>query len=295
MSLIFKHDDCLELIRELPDKSINAIITDPPYGYLKHKLDKPFDYQTLFKEFKRVLTDKGFLVIFGRGVMLAKWVVCLDSIGFNFKEEIVWDKSMGTVNPNAINRCHEMINIFGINGGVLNKVYENYIDTRLNEGKYDSLKRYLEAVIQDISKLENIEDFKKWRDTTTFDVKRTVKHKLSGMVQLKKQSTGKQGYNALTKGSILRSVINIPKEQYSYIHPTQKPIALLEKLIELTTQKGDVILDPFGGSGSLAIASYNLNRNSISYEIDQEYFEAATNRIKDTLGLFYELETNEAI
>ncbi len=62
------HGDCLDLIKEIPDASVDAVVSYPPYGYLKHRPDRPFDEDTLFAEFKRILKPAGAIVLFGRGV-----------------------------------------------------------------------------------------------------------------------------------------------------------------------------------------------------------------------------------
>ena len=85
--------DNSELITKMEDESIDVILTDPPYLYLKNqKLDRPFDEQLFFSECKRVLAKDGFIVMFGRGISFYRWNGILDSLGFVFKEEIVWDK-----------------------------------------------------------------------------------------------------------------------------------------------------------------------------------------------------------
>ena len=105
------NEDCLEGMKRIPDKSIDLIVTDPPYLYLNHKLDKSFDEDELFKEWLRVLKDKGFVVIFGRGESFYRWNTKLISLGFEFKEEIIWDKRKTTSSVLPIGRKHETISI----------------------------------------------------------------------------------------------------------------------------------------------------------------------------------------
>ena len=69
------------------------------------------------------------------------------------------------------------------------------------------------------------------------------------------------------------------------IHPTEKPVALIEKLIEMSTDPGDLVVDPFSGSGSTSVAAQNLGRNSLAFEIDPEHYERSTKRLEQT-GLF---------
>jgi site-specific DNA-methyltransferase (adenine-specific) len=80
-------------------------------------------------------------------------------------------------------------------------------------------------------------------------------------------------------GSSEKSIINIVHDRYSRVHPTQKPVRLLERLLALVGKEGDLILDPFAGSCSTAIACINTNRNYICCEIDEEYYSAAIKRV----------------
>ncbi|MEL5717246.1 DNA methyltransferase, partial [Treponema pedis] len=104
--------DCCELIKKLPDASVDAIITDPPYLYLKNqKLDTPFNEDIFFNETKRVLKDSGFIVIFGRGSAFYRWNTRLADLGFTFKEEIIWDKKMITSPVLPLSRVHETVSL----------------------------------------------------------------------------------------------------------------------------------------------------------------------------------------
>jgi site-specific DNA-methyltransferase (adenine-specific) len=70
-------------------------------------------------------------------------------------------------------------------------------------------------------------------------------------------------------------------EHYQFQHPTQKPVKLFKQLIELTTKEGDLVIDPFAGSGTTALACLELNRKYLCMEQDQEYFGVIENRIKN--------------
>ena len=90
--------------------------------------------------------------------------------------------------------------------------------------------------------------------------------------------------NKYNKGSVVKSIVSIfnsVKSTHTQIHPTEKPVKLLQILIELIDNQQDnfTILDPFAGSCSQAIACYNLNKNFIGCEIDKEYYDLAVNRI----------------
>lgn len=90
--------------------------------------------------------------------------------------------------------------------------------------------------------------------------------------------------SSMEVGASEKSIIKQARDHFSTIHPTQKPIRLIERLLALVTQPGDVVLDPFSGSCSTAIACVNTNREYIGFEIDKEYYEAGTKRLNDVLS-----------
>ena len=125
--ITFIHGDCTLLMKDIVSNSIDIILTDPPYKYLKNqKLDVDFDETIFFNEVKRVLKNDGFIVLFGRGVSFYRWNCILDNLRFTFKEEIVWQKQP-TSPAMAIGRIHETISIFQ-KEGVINRVvpFEKY-------------------------------------------------------------------------------------------------------------------------------------------------------------------------
>lgn len=91
-----------------------------------------------------------------------------------------------------------------------------------------------------------------------------------------------------------KTIVKQPRDHYSAIHPTQKPERLLERLLNLVSRAGAVVVDPFMGSGSTAIACLNSGRHFIGWEIDKEYFHGAEKRIaahQHEQGLFANTET----
>ena len=89
--------------------------------------------------------------------------------------------------------------------------------------------------------------------------------------------------SSIEAGTSEKSIIKQARDHYSAIHPTQKPVRLIERLLALVTQPGDVVLDPFSGSCSTAVACINNNRKFIGFEIDKEYYDAGIHRINETL------------
>ena len=141
-----KKGDCLHLLQEIPNSSVNCILTDPPYLYLKgQKLEKEFDEVNFFRECKRVLKDDGFIVLFGRGTSFYRWNTILSDYGFHFKEEIIWNKSYCSSLLMAISRVHETISIHTKKSGTINKVKVPYLEMKEHD---------IKSVIMDVNRLK---------------------------------------------------------------------------------------------------------------------------------------------
>lgn len=276
--------DCIELIMDIPDESVNVILTDPPYLYLKNqKLDRPFDEQTLFENSKRVLKKDGFIVLFGRGTSFYRWNTILADLGFIFKEEIIWNKIYNSSPVLPIQRFHESISIHTFCGHLNKNVTVPYLE----------VKQYnIDSIIGDIKRIKSALNNTKELDALNYFLTERIKpvlkrrnDKTSGCT-ISRNSTGLFNIPAsvlscISKGAREKSIIDCCHDRYKRIHPTQKPIRLLERILQLVSKDGDLILDPFSGSGSTAVACVNKCRNYIGFEIDEEYYSASVNRISN--------------
>lgn len=320
------NENCLEGMKRIPNNYVDCVLTDPPYLYLKNqKLDRPFNEEAFFREIKRVLKKDGFIVMFGRGTSFYRWNTTLADLGFNFKEEFVWDKCYCTSPLMAISRVHETISIHTLGNGKINKVKVPYLEMK----KYD-----IGSICQDINRMKSI-----LKNTKSLDavlkflennsriglykvesankfgvVKGAIKDPdrsvnvinsmVSGMkektiiredredcdtftkfkINADKRKTGDRSTNcmqSITFGMNEKSIIKETRDHYSAIHPTQKPVKLLQRLLLLASKIGDVVLDPFSGSASTAIACMNTDRKFIGFEIDKEYYDLSVKRIKE--------------
>lgn len=280
--------DCMRTMELLISKgiSVNAIITDPPYGYLDHKLDKWFDNNKFFELAYKLIKKDGFIIFFGRGVENAKRMVIADEVGFKFKEEIVWNKKNFSTPTLNLHRIHEMAYIFTKGKGSINKVYKPAINEIFEYDKDEYIKVLEEDItnlVSKINRISNFEEFNKWRSG---GIKRDRIDKFKVTVKDLNYSNDRNYavFNKYNKGRVVKSIVSIfnnVKNSHSQIHPTEKPIKLLQILIELIDNKQDnyTVFDPFAGSCSQAIACYNLNKNFIGCEIDKEYYDLAVNRI----------------
>lgn len=277
--------DCIELMKSLPDESVDVICTDPPYLYLKNqKLDRFFDEKAYFDQVKRVLKKDGFIILFGRGTSFYRWNTILADLAFTFKEEIIWDKLYTSSPVLPVSRIHETISIHTKGNGRINKHKVDYIDAK----GYDISK-----MIDDINRIktafnnnehfEKIEKYllKKKREDY-IDTRFATTHS----VTFSSKRLGSQVVNpvqSMVEGMNEKDIIRLRREHYHSIHPTQKPPRLLERLlalvckIEPNTPK-PLVLDTFRGSASTDIACMNFGVDCISFEIDDEYFEKGEER-----------------
>ena len=329
--------DNLEIMATLPDESIDVVCIDPPYLYLKNqKLERPFDEHKFFAECKRLLTKKGFIVMFGRGTSFYRWNTILDGLGFVFKEEVIWDKLYTSSPLLPLSRIHENIVLFTKKKGVINKRKIPYIEMR----RYD-----INSIIEDVKKLKttfkntkslnsvieflennkvpiDIPNRTERYDSDTFtkyntiatqdkqkgdrcvDVMQSIQFGMNekSIIRNYQEKTFKRKFRTtagetkefdrnetvmqcIAFGMNEKTIIKQVRDHYNTIHPTQKPVRLLERLLALVIPKDKprnevVVADFFAGSMSCMEAVHNMGMKGIATEIDQEYFERGKQRIE---------------
>nr|HPM11049.1 site-specific DNA-methyltransferase [Paludibacter sp.] len=311
-------------MRSISDESVDVILTDPPYLYLKNqKFDQEFDEELFFNEAKRVLKKNGFIILFGRGTAFYRWNTILDNLGFTFKEEIVWDKSYCTSPLMRISRVHETVSIFCKGKAGINKVKIPYLEMKGHD---------IDSIIQDIKRmrsiLKNSKSLKAVQDylennvltmdgvsiskgitrnkklkiadrsayvisnindglteksiiRTDYETDNVLSTTISSIVKVQNRNVAVM--NAIEQGMNEKTIIKEIRDHYSAIHPTQKPVRLLERLLALVLPKDvemPVVLDPFAGSASTLIAGINMGCDVIGFEIDKEYFNSGNQRFE---------------
>ncbi len=319
------NEDCIEGMKRIPDESIDCILTDPPYQYLKNqKLDIPFDEETFFNDVKRVLKPSGFIVMFGRGTAFYRWNTMLANLGFNFKEEIIWDKRYSTSPLLPLHRVHETVSLHCKGKGKINKVKVPYLEMKQYDidGLVNDIKR-LKTVFHNTKSLDAVMEFlennnreancsegqaPKLQHPMRYSLNRAaavmqgIKEGMNektiirsdrvktdnftkyGISMDGKQKQGNRCCNVMQSiffGMNEKSIIKERRDHYNTIHQTQKPVRLLERLLNLVCDTNTLVLDPFVGSGSTAIACMNTGRNYIGFEIDKEYYDNVCKRIAD--------------
>lgn len=249
--------DCCELMKKLPSASIDAVITDPPYLTTDCKMDIEFDLPVFCCEIKRVMRENAWLFVFGTLEMASEII----KNGFKRKFEYVWVKNhIAPVHHNTIRPgySHEII--------------------------YAFIK----------SEVKTYSDF-------CFDLEKLREYRLGrGYVRnhkLKKSNSDYQNENRLkpTAGTVAYSKFSYPttllfapnkptmSKTERNIHPTQKPLNLIEPLVKGYTKDAAVILDPFMGSGTTGVAALKFNRAFIGMETDEKYFIIAKKRIENII------------
>jgi site-specific DNA-methyltransferase (adenine-specific) len=247
-------EDCFETFKKIPDKSIDLILTDPPYGVTACKWDIVPDLDRLWIELKRIGKDNCAYVF------TSSQPFTTDLINSNrmwFKYEWVWDKIQGANFLNLKNRpfkTHENILVFS---GVNNFTF-NPIRTMRSAS---SLKRDPIGSSRTIKQKNNNAEY-------YGELKRTTGKPIS-------IDGGKHPIDILSFSTREAGIV------YKIKHPTKKPIALFGYLIKTYTNENDTVLDPFMGSGTTAIACINTKRNYIGSEINKDYYNIAIKRIED--------------
>ena len=316
--------DNLEVMATLADESIDVICIDPPYLYLKNqKLERSFDEQKFFAECKRLLTKKGFIVMFGRGTSFYRWNTMLDGLGFVFKEEVIWDKSYVSSPLMPMSRIHETVSILTKKEGVINKVKIPYLEMKGNDidSIVTDIKR-LKTTFKNTKSLNAVLEFLENNKVPT-DKDNVISTSISSVIKTQDRCASVMAgiQNGLNEKSIIRTdkgaefkkgvsitkggnqldrcvnviqgigfglnektIIKQVRDHYNTIHPTQKPVRLLERLLALVIPKDKplneiVVADFFAGSMSCMEAVHNMGMCGIATEIDQEYFEKGKQRI----------------
>jgi site-specific DNA-methyltransferase (adenine-specific) len=264
------NDDCLKVLPTIPDNSIDLILTDPPYGTTACKWDSVIPFEPMWKELKRIIKDNSAIALFGSEPFSSH--LRLSNLDW-FKYDWIWEKQKASNFMGAKYsplKYHEIISVFS-------KSSHNY-----NPQKYKVLE------IEDVIKLDKNE-IKKLFETKDYDrygkvdKRKTINNPITNKDhignKLNRIRNADDGYRNP------KSILKINKDINTNIHPTQKPIALLEYLIKTYTNEGDTVLDFTMGSGSTGVACKNTNRKFIGIEMDKNYFDIAEKRINECLPL----------
>ena len=237
--------DCLELMNKIPDKSIDMILCDLPYGTTKNKWDSVLPFDKMWEQYDRIIKENGCIALFADGMFMSDLMQSNKKL---WKYNLVWDKELisGFLNANRMPlRSHEEICIFY-------KKLPTY-NPQFTEG--EPLHGMGTKFSQEKNKNNNYGNFDSCNNPSAKRTGDTKKYP--------------------------KSIVKFPRPASCVmIHPTQKPVELLEWLIKTYTNENDLVLDNCMGSGSTGVAAVGINRNFIGIELEEKYFNIAKERIE---------------
>ena len=244
--------DCLELMKDIPDKSIDLILCDLPYGTTALKWDKVIDSCKLWKQYKRLIKSNGIICLFCIQPFTSALIMSNPDM---YRYSWIWKKEIPT--------------------GFLNCKYKPLNITEdiavFSNGNVGSLSKnpivYYPQGLTEVNKIKHNNPNSTWRENKGYNTKNNILNSDKEYIQ--------------THTGYPNNILEFSRDKNA-IHPTQKPVALLEYLIKTYTNEGDLVLDNCMGSGSTGVACINTNRNFIGIELDKKYFEIAKQRIEGT-------------
>lgn len=232
--------DCLDGMKNLPDNSIDLILCDLPYNVTSMKWDCLIPFDKLWEQYKRIIKPTGNIVLFSAGLFTFNLI---QSNLKDFRYKLIWKKNVPTGMSSAKYRpmkYYEEICVFGNSKSVYNPIMKPRVGIGKACYNYDHY----------------------CGDNNHLDLEKQKRRYDPDWVQ---------------PSDVLE--FNVVPNRNGKLHPTQKPVELLEYLIKTYSNEGSVILDNCIGSGSTAIAAINTNREYIGYELDEVYYNITLDRI----------------
>ena len=282
--------DCLELMKDIPEGSVDLVLTDPPYGTMKNaaldgwknqttEWDTAIDPLKIFEQISRVLRPNGKAVLFSQEPYTSRLITsAIPSLPFAYRA--IWYKNVhanALLAKSAMVSRYEDICIFTCSngGGEVAEYMKSELEKsglsvkKINEmlGTSTMASHYFRAGCQFV--LPTKEKYEKLQKTGFWQ---------RPYDELKEKTM--PVFNLWQGGKSKSNVLEYKKDNDGY-HPTQKPVSLLEDLIQTYSNEGDAVLDFTMGSGSTGVACVNTNRNFIGIELDEGYFQIAKERIEN--------------
>lgn len=242
--------DCLDEMLNIPDGAIDMVMTDPPYGMTACKWDSIIPLMPMWAQLKRVTKHNGAIVMTASQPFSS--VLVMSNLEM-FKHEWVWIKNRGSNFANTVRepmKEHETVLVFSNGGWTYNKQMQQRALSGMDRAKY---------------KVEHSNQ--KRAGTRQFEGRQH--HTIE---ELRVPSSWQK--------------FNIASGKEKTVHPTQKPVALMEYLVRTYTNKGETVLDFAMGSGTTGVACANLQRKFIGIEIDENFFNLARKRIKEAAAQY---------
>lgn len=244
--------DCLEVMDKLIDEGVKVdlILTDMPYGTTACKWDSVIPFDEMWSRCNKLIKDNGAICLFGNEPFSSN--LRISNIK-NYKYDWYWNKnkpSGSLIAKKQPMKAVETISVF-----------------------YKNLPTYNPQMIE-----RTEEELKKLSKKSVYTIGTNIDYRKWGKSGNRNDNKLKYPKNILTH----KTVFNRSKEKTP--HPTQKPVDLLEYLIKTYTNENEIVLDFTMGSGSTGVACLNTNRKFIGIELNDNYFDIAENRIKESLN-----------
>jgi len=271
----------MDILPDLADKSVFSVITDPPYGIKLDTWDIPVDIPLFTEHAARLST--GFYCFFGQMPTMVDWV-CAARDFMQYREHITWVKRICMMQTGLI-RGHEEILVFKHKGVTFYKTKGKYEDVKVPGVMFDVVT--IETIQRHISDLYWAIDNKGNMRKSAFSASGQSVYQRECYVEKSKKGIKKQripnnnSSNFTNLWSFLSPTQAKQLGKVKHQHPTQKPLELMKRLVELTTPPGGIVLDPFAGSGTTAIACLETGRQYICIEQSEEYYQMILARIAD--------------
>lgn len=240
-----KQGDCLELMKEIPDKSVDMVLCDLPYGKTANQWDNVLPFEKLWEQYNRIIKEDCSMLLFAQEPFASK--LRMSNLP-NYKYDWIWNKTRGS-NPFVV---HYM-------PAIQHECVLNFCNSTSRERKYYPIMEH-SGRLNIKHEIKNHEQY-----STNYNHLAHFKYR--------------EDYDSSL--TFPKSIITFSNRKEKRFHPTQKPVALLEYLIKTYTKENDIVLDNCMGSGSTGVACVNTKRDFIGMELDEKYFHIAEKRIQE--------------
>ena len=303
------HGDCIELMKNIPDGSVDLVLTDPPYGTMKNapidswvnrgekaEWDTAIDPVKIFEQISRILRQNGKAILFSQEPYTSRIITsAIPSLPFSYRA--IWYKN---VSGNSLMAKSAMVNRFE-DICIFSKIVREETETHPLRPMFEKelkksgkTKREAIALLGSTAshyftsgiqfRLPTEENFRLLKEngfiSLDFEYCRKINEDFLNKRYSKIKEETPSVFNLWQGGKSKSNVLEYKKDNDGY-HPTQKPVALLEDLIQTYSNEGDTVLDFTAGSGSTGVACVNTNRHFIGIELDEGYFNIAKKRIEE--------------
>lgn len=242
--------DCLELMQDIPDSSIDMVLCDLPYGTTACRWDNIIPFESLWEQYNRIVKDNGAMALFGKEPFTS---IMITSNIRNYRQKLTWLKTRPT---NVFNAKKQFMN-------------------------------WTEDIVIFYRKLPTFNPI--MRTDGEFIGEKTLRKNTDRRKGTLGKTGEKEGYVYKNNEGLFypKTVLEFSNvNEHKNLHPTQKPVELLEYLIKTYTNEGDTVLDNCMGSGSTGVACVNTERDFIGIELNKKYFEIAKSRMYEVIEQF---------